>query len=691
MDHSKFSDTDLSMSNRTPRAGWTATLVAALLMAGSLYIWKQYLSWKDNSLINKVELNGAYGADQVQRALRDNVRELENLAYRIEMTDGSYFQHWQRDAQLLLRQNPSFQFIEWIDSSMVIREILPEAPNQAAIGLNIAEVDYRRAEWLRHKADSTTNLTEWADMTQGGKAFLVDIPLHYSGRFWGSITGGMDFKPVFDKMFSNKLRFSVILKDELGTVFYQSNQPALQAIDEKFVYQAEILIDPSDDQTWQFYFMPTAAEIARVAPQSKVIFTLGLLMSLLLGVLTYYGLRTREISFRLKGFNAQLRKTNRQLHKERERVQKASAAKSDFLSTMSHEIRTPLNAILGFIHLLEQKEENQESLEYLNMMDLASKNLLALINDILEIDKIESGEIRFRDEAFNPEAQLQELKRLFNHSFEEKGLSLRLEGSFGEQTNVFGDKTKFNQILINLLRNALKFTEEGGVQLLYRAEEEAGKLVMTIDIIDSGIGIPKAFQERIFERFSQADGGYSRKHEGSGLGLSIVANLLKMMKGSISVESEEGQGAHFTVRLSLPIVSSETDDQQPQSGQTNSFEGKKVLVVEDNPMNVMVLQRSLENMKVKVSVANNGVEAVKMAEEAEYDLIFMDLHMPEMDGITATEALRDNGNTTPIVALSANVTKEAIDEALAAGMQDYLTKPFTRERLLEALQSFALS
>lgn len=675
------------MKNSKKKHLFLAALICLAGISVVLWLWGSFMQDQQRDLKQEVDLTGHFAAVELEHAVRDNIRALENLKGRIENTSGSYFQHWEYDARQILRQNPSFKFIEWIDSNMIIRKVQPLEGNEAAVDLDISQFDFRRDEWLGHTRDSSFNITAWVQMVQGGSAFLVDQPVYYDGAFQGTITAGMDFTNHFDRLLKGLEDYSVKMEDDKGSVFYTHNQPQPDSIPGRYIFQSQLILDSADAQVWKFTFMPEPELMPSQSTEAYLGLIAGGMISLLLGVVTYYFQRSRYETTLIKQVNQDLLKTTMAYDEESKRAAQASRSKSDFLSTMSHEIRTPLNAILGFIDILRNMELAEQQRKYLEMMNLSSKNLLSLVNDILEIDKIESGKIALRKEVFKPAEELQNLVNLYRPGFEEKQLYLEDNLPHEKFSKGIGDRTKFNQIFTNLIRNAFKFTHRGGVEIEYSEEKSGNTLLVKVVVRDTGIGIPPDKLNGIFERFSQVDSSLKRKHEGTGLGLAITSQLLEMMGGSVQVKSTPGEGSAFEVQMALPLVHEDfTPDNS--TGHQKSFEGARVLIAEDNAMNITILQQILKQLKVKSDVAENGVEAVEMGLENSYDLVFMDVHMPEMDGFEATRQLREHKSGLAIIGLSANVTREALQEAQEAGMQDYMTKPFSRKRLIEILNNY---
>ncbi|MEZ4924844.1 MAG: ATP-binding protein [Saprospiraceae bacterium] len=376
-------------------------------------------------------------------------------------------------------------------------------------------------------------------------------------------------------------------------------------------------------------------------------------------------------------------------------AERARLAERQFITHMSHEIRTPINAVIGMTHLLSTTKLDETQKDYLNSLDFSAKSLLGIIDNILDLSKIDAGVIEFEQQPFDLDYFQKNLVRSFKFKSEEKNLLLYGESDPDIDHIVVGDPIRLNQILTNLLANALKFTENGEVSLHVKLlSRSAGKYLIQFRVHDTGIGIPEDKLDTIFEYFKQADPQISRKFGGTGLGLTIVKQLVEMQGGTIHIESEEGKGSDFIFELSFGDSGIPVESRQEHAGleyQTadNRIAGSHVMIVEDNLLNQKLLCKTLEGWDCTYAVAHNSAEAINLSKQQQFDIILMDIHMPDQDGFETTGIIRNDtqniNKTTPIIALTAAAMADEKRKALDAGMNSFLTKPISPNSLLDHL------
>lgn len=404
-----------------------------------------------------------------------------------------------------------------------------------------------------------------------------------------------------------------------------------------------------------------------VIPQLQVVTFIGYVSFFFLQSLVL----SHRVSFALKNAQSQ--------------AEQGLKAKTEFLSTMSHEIRTPLNSVVGMSHLLLKNDPREDQREQLDVIIFSANNLLAIVNDILDYNKIEAGKITFEHIEMDLVAIARNVVSSLQTSAEDKGIALKLTTDEQLKTKVLSDPIRMSQVITNLVHNAIKFTPAGYVEVSVAVLEQSELTVkLKVAVTDTGIGISKDKQALIFERFTQADSSTSRGFGGTGLGLAISKRILELQNSSLQLISEEAKGSIFYFIQTFEKAGDLSGDQKSKNimpRQGKPFAGIDILLVEDNPLNVMVAQTFLKRWGAGIDVAVNGVEALDKLDVTKHKLIFMDLHMPVMDGYQAAKVMRERGISIPIIALTANLPDEVRQDIQDAGIDDIVVKPFLPDEL----------
>ncbi len=473
-----------------------------------------------------------------------------------------------------------------------------------------------------------------------------------------------------------ELKFYLSQKDSLRQIHLKAIEKGIQA-ESAIGDLNEIIANQQDDLSKQeksLFF-------------GKLTGWLSIALILILSLLTLSLYKNNNL--RAKA-NELLQEKNTELQEAKEKAEKASQAKAQFLSTITHELRTPMYTVTGLTHLLLEEDPKPEQKEHLNSLKFSGEYLLSLINNILDLNKLEANKVEIEKVPFSLKKRIDGVLIALKKSAEAKNNKVHYEYDSSLPDEVLGDSLKISQILINLISNSIKFTENGDIWVRVKnAERNPKKVVVHFEVEDTGDGISKKKQHTIFESFSQGSLQINRKYGGTGLGLSIVKNLLELMGSKIILESKLGEGSKFWFNISYDIVKSESNLPDLKSMEVvyenDIFENKAVMIVEDNKINQMITKKILEKKKMVCTVVDNGMDAIKHAKQNNYDVILMDIHMPGISGIEATKSIREFNTTVPIIALTAITIEENLEDFYKAGFNEFIPKPFNADDFFEKI------
>ena len=624
-----------------------------------------------NSVIQQEKLKAEYTVNstinRVEIKLESYIEKVGFLKKTIEAgidLDDAYFESV---ASRLYGDDPAVKTIELAPNG-IIQNVYPFKENQKAIGMNmLAEHERKEAATLAKDTRKYT-LEGPYDLKQGGKGALLYDPIYVNEKFWGFSILVIDWDAFLDEIHLSDLK-----KASYDFVIWKTDRVTKKKI---IISQSSKNIDSNTllikcklpNNKWNFEIVPKQGWINTYVMRSLVV------ASILIDFLVTAAIAQFEIRHRKDLEYAS------QIEWQAKKAQEASAAKSRFLFSMSHDIRTPMNAIMGYTELMEKNIGNAEKeKDYLSKIHSSSKFLLDLINSILEMARIESGKETLNIKACNIFDVLDSLNSVFEKQAEQKGLTYQCNTKI-EHPYVYCDQIKFEEILLNVIGNSVKYTKNGNISI-HVEEVETGSFQCIIQ--DTGIGMSEAYLPHAFEDFSREKSGTQTSIKGTWLGLSIVKSLVELMHGTIEISSQVNQGTTTRMKFHFEIAK-ESELEKNQETNIIDLKGKHILLAEDNDLNAEIAMTLLFDYGFIVDHVSDGIACVKQVKEKEYDVVLMDIQMPNMDGYQATQKIREFSDI-PIVAMTANAFMEDKIKAKKAGMNAHVSKPLDRDILIQVI------
>lgn len=626
-----------------------------------------------NSVIQQEKLKAEYTVNstinRVEIKLESYIEKVGFLKKTIEAgidLDDAYFESV---ASRLYGDDPAVKTIELAPNG-IIQNVYPFKKNQKAIGMNML-AEYERKEAATLAKDTRKYTLEGPyDLKQGGKGALLYDPIYVNEKFWGFSILVIDWDAFLDEIHLSDLK-----KASYDFVIWKTDRVTKKKI---IISQSSKNIDSNTllikcklpNNKWNFEIVPKQGWI-----NTYVMISLAV-ASILIDFLVTAAIAQFEIRHRKDLEYAS------QIEWQAKKAQEASAAKSRFLFSMSHDIRTPMNAIMGYTELMEKNVGNiEKEKDYLSKIHSSSKFLLDLINSILEMARIESGKETLNIKACNIFDVLDSLNSVFEKQAEQKGLTYQCNTKI-EHPYVYCDQIKFEEILLNVIGNSVKYTKNGNISI-HVEEVETGSFQCIIQ--DTGIGMSEAYLPHAFEDFSREKSGTQTSIKGTGLGLSIVKSLVELMHGTIEISSQVNQGTTTRMKFHFEIAK-ESELEKNQETNIIDLKGKHILLAEDNDLNAEIAMTLLFDYGFIVDHVSDGIACVKQVKEKEYDVVLMDIQMPNMDGYQATQKIREFSDI-PIVAMTANAFEEDKQKALSIGMNGHIAKPIDMDKVIKTLSN----
>ena len=646
----------------------------------------------------------------IQAALLDAESPLFTLADILTVGRGE-FPDFEKHAKHLLHDNPLVSGLFLIPGG-VVSTAYPLQGNEAAIGHDLLKDPARRTEVLEAISTNRIVLAGPVNMRQGGMGLFARKPVFWEEngehRFWGLVAALIRWENVLETFDFKSLDadgYAYVLSRRLRT----DNEATLMARSSSDIIESLALTRslPIPGGEWLLTLSPREAPLGHVV---KAGYSLVAVIALVIAGLCFHILRGREKflaqSEELERINTELaddiarrEQVERDLLEAKDAALTATKAKSRYLATMSHEIRTPMNGVHGMMQLLQETDLDEEQQEYVQIASSALQSLLTLVNDILDYSRIEAEKLEIMETPFELEELCRSIPAIFKGQTMTRGLSLSIEMASDVPEKVVGDPSRIRQVLLNIVGNAVKFTQHGGITIRISAparDLDAKTARLDFEITDTGVGISPDQLPRLFEPFTQGQDGLVRTCQGTGLGLSIVKRLVELMGGGVEITSTPGIGTtvRFHVWVKLPQgearIAGSGKEKTGRDALGENVRNWHILLAEDDITNMTMLTRLLEKLGCEVTQAGNGLEAVQLMEKSDVDLVLMDIQMPVMDGVEAARRIRSDANLgdkaqVPIIAVTAFAMSGDRERFLQAGMNDYLAKPLSVKTLVAAM------
>ncbi len=647
----------------------------------------------NRNTVNEEKMRAAFTAETTVNRIKSQLNRYLDVSEFFQNIIGSGHQMDSKEFQALSQMiSDDSQIIKVIEQAPdgVVKDIYPLKGNEAAFGIDMLNNPARKYEANLAMKSGQYTIAGPYELNQGGLGSLLFEPIYITDKsgeksFWGFSILVLDWNRFLEELELDKLTdasycYQMWKKDG------NSGKKTIIAQGGDAIHKGAVQISckvPND--TWYFEIIPHTGWVT--VKQQALVFLVAVSIAVLATAICYLMLHRKQ---REKLYTEEIRKSA-------EKARKANEAKTRFLFNMSHDIRTPMNAIVGFSGLLEKSiHDEKKSLDYIKKIRVSSDILLTIINQVLEMARIESGKITLSSESVNIREMVDAMNTVFESSLTKKSLEYQCSLNVVHD-QILCDKTKMEEIILNVVSNSIKYTNPHGkitVSIDELDSEDEKNANYKVVVEDNGIGMSQDYLPHIFEEFSREHTSTETRVAGTGLGLPIVKSLVDRMGGTIEVESEEGKGTRFIMKFSFPVsLENQVREKEKQNipDITEKLEGKRILLAEDNELNAEIAETVLEETGIKVKHVEDGIQCIeelKKMPEKYYDVILMDVQMPNMDGYTATQRIRDLDDSRaeiPIIAMTANAYDEDRRKAQEAGMDGFLAKPLDVDEMMRLL------